>query len=109
MRVKISHVFRLSLLLSLSAGLGGCANFSYYAQAVGGQMEILQRSQLISEIVADPNADQQLKRTLAKVVQLREFATHELRLPDNQSYLSYADLQRPYVGMYLLRRRSLSS
>ena len=108
MRVKISHVFRLSLLLSLSAGLGGCANFSYYAQAVGGQMEILQRSQLISEIVADPNADEQLKRTLAKVVQLREFATHELRLPDNQSYLSYADLQRPYVVWNVFATPTLS-
>ena len=97
MNVHVSRLFTFSLLLSLAAGLGGCANFSYYAQAVGGQMEILQRSQLISEIVTDPNADEQLKLGLAKVVQLREFATRELQLPDNQSYLSYADLQRPYV------------
>ena len=106
--VSISGVFRLLLLLNAAAWLSGCANFSYYAQAVGGQLEICQRSKLISEIVADPAADQQLKRTLAKVVQLREFASRELQLPNNQSYLSYADLQRPYVVWNVFATPTLS-
>lgn len=93
----ISPPLKLALVLGLAAWLGGCANFSYYAQAVSGQLDILRRTQPISEITADPNADQKLKLTLTKVVQLREFASRELQLPDNQSYLSYADLERPYV------------
>ncbi|MDP1683078.1 MAG: aminopeptidase [Burkholderiales bacterium] len=95
--LRLSRTLKHALVLSLAAWLGGCANFSYYAQAVGGQLDILRRTQPISEITADPSADQKLKHTLAKIVQLREFASRELQLPDNQSYLSYADLERPYV------------
>lgn len=95
--LRLSRTFKLILALCLAAWLGGCANFSYYAQAVGGQLDILRRARPISEITADPNADQKLKNTLAKIVQLREFASRELQLPDNPSYLSYADLERPYV------------
>ncbi len=95
--LRILRTFKLALALGLAAWLGGCANFSYYVQAVGGQLDILRRAQPISVITADPNADQKLKRTLANIVRLREFASSELQLPDNPSYLSYADLERPYV------------
>ncbi len=60
-------------------------------------MGIMRLAQPISTIIADPNADQRLKRILARVVLLREFSIRELKLPNNQSYTSYADLKRPYV------------
>lgn len=60
-------------------------------------MDIRQRTQPISEIVADPGTDLALKRALTNVVKLREFAIHELKLPDNQSFTTYADLGRPYA------------
>ncbi len=88
-----SVVFALALIFSLSA----CANLAYYSQAVTGQMELLHRAQPIIEIISDPEADPSLKRALAKVVELRAFASRELQLPDNQSYTSYADLKRPFV------------
>lgn len=93
----LSRTFKLAFALVLTAWLGGCANLAYYTQAVGGQMELLNRAQPISRIIADPNADPSLKRTLAKVVALRAFASRELQLPDNQSYTRYADLKRPFV------------
>lgn len=108
MKLSVTNLFRLFLLLSIAAGLGGCANFSYYLQAVGGQLDMLQRTQLISDIAADPKADQQLKIRLAKIVQLRQFASRELQLPDNQSYLSYADLERPYVVWNVFAAPALS-
>lgn len=97
-----------TLLLVLAACLGGCANFSYYVQAAGGQLDIMRRAHPISEIAADPNADQKLKIKLAKIVQLREFASRELQLPDNQSYRSYADLERPYVVWNVFATPALS-
>ena len=93
----LSRTNKLAFALALTVWLGGCANFAYYAQAVGGQMELLNRAQPISRIIDDPNADPGLKRRLAKVVQLRAFASRELHLPDNQSYTRYADLKRPFV------------
>ncbi len=75
----------------------GCVNLTYYAQAVGGHMDLLHRSKPISTIIADPDVDHQLRNSLARVVILRDFASRELKLPDNKSYTSYADLQRPYA------------
>ncbi|MCH6584939.1 MAG: aminopeptidase [Proteobacteria bacterium] len=95
--LKISRALSFFVAISLAFWLYGCTNLPYYAQAVDGQMEILRRAQPISMIVADPNADKTLKRVLSKVVLLREFASRDLKLPDNESYTSYADLKRPYV------------
>ena len=88
-----------AFVLAMSVGglLGGCANLGYYAQAVGGQMDLLRRAQPVSVVIDDPNTSQNLKRALLKAMQLRAFASRELQLPDNQSYTRYADLQRPYV------------
>lgn len=57
----------------------------------------MRRTQPISTIVAAPDTDPELKHILNKATLLREFASRELKLPDNQSYTQYADLQRPYA------------
>ncbi len=77
--------------------LGGCANLGYYAQAVDGHMDIHKRVRPIDEIITDSESDPRLKRTLSLVSKLREFATRELKLPDNQSFTTYADLGRRYA------------
>ncbi len=95
--VRTSCLFKLFLAISQIAGLSGCANLPYYAQAVGGHFEVVHRSQPIDKIIANRDTNPRLKQSLTKVVQLREFASRELKLPDNLSYTSYADLERPYV------------
>ena len=77
--------------------LGGCANLGYYAQAVDGHMNIQNRVRPIDSVIADPETDPRLKRSLTLVAKLREFARRELKLPDNQSFTSYADLGRRYA------------
>lgn len=88
---------RLTIILGPAFWLSACANLPYYAQAIDGHLEVLRRAQPISTVIADPEADPGLKESLTKIVQLREFASRELKLPDNQSYTSYADLERPFV------------
>ncbi len=95
--MKILHTLSLFVVISLAFWLDGCANLPYYAQAVDGQIDIMRRAQPINMIVADPSVDKKLKHALSKVVLLREFAIRDLKLPDNESYTSYADLKRPYV------------
>ena len=97
--LQISGVSRVSRLaaISLVVWLGGCANLGYYAQAVDGHMDIHNRVRRIDAIIADPEADPKLKRTLTLVARLREFASRELKLPDNQSFTTYADLGRRYA------------
>ncbi len=95
--LQFARTIKLVIVAGLAIWLSSCANIPYYAQAIGGHFEVMHRSQPIRKIIADPDADPQLKVTLRKIVQMREFASHELKLPDNLSYTSYADLERPYV------------
>lgn len=76
---------------------GGCANVGYYLQSVRGQLDIWQRERAIEAVIRDPETPAELRGRLERVVQIRDFASRELRLPDNRSYRRYADLGRPYV------------
>jgi predicted aminopeptidase len=76
---------------------GGCANIGYYLQSVRGQLDIWQRERAIEAVIRDPETPAGLREKLERVVQIRDFASRELKLPDNPSYRRYADLGRPYV------------
>ena len=91
------HYSRLIAGLVLPLLLGSCANVAYYFQSVSGQLEVWQRERPIAEILNDADISMPLKQRLETVVRVREFASRELGLPDNRSYRSYADVQRPYV------------
>ena len=89
----------MRLLVSLLAPLilSGCETLSYYAQAVGGQMELMSRAKPAARLIADPATPQPLRERLELARTIRDYASRELGLPDNGSYRSYADLGRPYV------------
>jgi predicted aminopeptidase len=81
-------------LLVLTAG---CNGVGYYIQSVNGQLEMWSRERPVAEVIGDPGTDEKLRHKLARVEKIRDFASRELRLPDNASYRSYADLGRPYA------------
>lgn len=85
------------LIILLALFSTGCTSLGYYLQALGGQMEILSKRQPIAELLDDPATRPELKEKLAMVLQLRDYASRALLLPDNKSYRSYADIDRPYV------------
>jgi predicted aminopeptidase len=84
----------LALLAVLAVG---CESLAYYTQAVGGHLGVLARARPIDEWLADPGTDAALKQRLETARRIRAFASKELGLPDNGSYVSYAELDRPYV------------
>ena len=57
---------------------------------------VMGRMQPVEEVIRT-TTDAGLKRKLQAAQEIREFASHELQLPDNNSYRTYADLRRPYV------------
>lgn len=77
--------------------LGGCSTLGYYSQSIGGQMEVWEKQQPIEGLLADPDTASPLRERLQAVLDIREFASAELALPENDSYRSYADLERPFV------------
>lgn len=84
---------RLSILLIACTPLGGC----YLLQAAVGQMEIVAKRRPIAAVIANPSTPQRLRARLEYVSDARAFAVDALGLPDNGSYRSYADLERPFV------------
>jgi predicted aminopeptidase len=72
----------------------GCANVEYVAQAVGGHLDLVQRARPVARWLDDPATPPALRGRLQLSQQMRDFAVQALKLPDNASYRSYADLGR---------------
>ncbi len=87
----------LLALFLLALGLVGCTALGYYGQSIGGQLEVLNKRRPIAELLDDPATSADLKPKLELILRLRAFASEALQLPDNASYRSYADLDRPYA------------
>lgn len=85
------------LLMFVGLGVTGCSSIEYYWQAVDGHRDILNQEQPISEILAEPELDPELRKLLEQMQQARDFASEELGLPENNSYREYADIGRDYV------------
>jgi predicted aminopeptidase len=86
----------------------GCATVQYYAQSISGQMQVLARRQRIEAVLNSPGTPPDLRRSLGVVREITAFAHERLRLPDNGSYASYADLRRPYVAWNVFATPELS-
>jgi predicted aminopeptidase len=90
---------RVAAGVLMASLLAGCSAVGYYAQAVHGHFDLMGRREPIDVLVDSPpgDVDAELQATLQRVLEIRDFASAELALPDNDSYRSYADLERPYV------------
>jgi len=96
MLTESRKLLRIMLLVAGLSVLPGCGSL-YLLQAARGQAQILADRRPIPEVVADPKTPAAVRDTLTEVSAARDFATHELGLPDNRSYRLYADIGRPYV------------
>jgi hypothetical protein len=66
-------------------------------QAAGGELQVMRARKPIDKVLADPKTPESLRDTLTEVKAAREFASRELKLPDNRSYRTYADVHRQFV------------
>lgn len=83
-------------LLAGTLGLvTGCGNVGYLAQSTAGHMDLMARAKPVPEWLADNGTPPALRERLALSQRMRDFAVKELKLPDNRSYRSYANLDRP--------------
>jgi predicted aminopeptidase len=89
-------VLRAVALLLLLAALQGCGTL-YVAQATRGQLGVMNARRPIAAVVADQKTPADLRARLEEVSAARDFASHELGLPENSSYRSYADVRRAFV------------
>ncbi len=95
--VGTMRLIRPLAIAGLLVSMGGCNGIGYYWQSVNGQLDMWARERPVAEVIGDPGTDETLRRKLARVEKIRDFASDELKLPDNASYRSYADLERPFA------------
>lgn len=88
---------KIYLCIVLLPLLVGCSNLSYYSQSITGHLDLMNRVEPIETVLARESTEQNLRLRLQRALEIRAFASEALSLPDNDSYKSYADLQRPYV------------
>ncbi len=93
-RKKIAGLIVIGMLAVI---LSGCQTLTFYKQAIQGQYQIFSRERPIQKVLADTNTSPALKQRLEFVLQLRQFADTQLKLPVDKQYTKYADLGRRYV------------
>ena len=72
----------------------GCASVDYLSQSATGHFSLLHAARPVKDAIADPLIPEPLRMRLQLTQRMRDFAVAELKLPDNASYRSYADLKR---------------
>lgn len=86
------------LLAAVSVlSLSSCADIGYYARATQGHFDILRARQPIPSLLCSDDTSPELRKSLQRVMDIRDFASRELKLPDNGSYRCYSDIKRPHV------------
>ncbi len=91
---SIATPIRAALAIALVASLsGGC----YLLQSAAGQLSLMSKREPIARVIEEPGTPPKLRAQLEAATAIRDFATRELKLPDNGSYRKYADIGRPYV------------
>ena len=86
-------IISIALLLLLT----GCADLGYYWHNANGHLAVMNQRVDIDEMLADDQLDAGLRERLQLVQEMRRFSIERLDLPANDSYLSYVELDRPYV------------
>jgi predicted aminopeptidase len=86
-------MLRLVLLVACLVPLSGC----YYLQAASGQWELTRKREPISDVLSRDATSPELAARLRLVTEARQFAIDQLGLPDNDTYRTYAELERDYV------------
>lgn len=83
--------------LALTPFVASCTSVGYYLDAIDGHVSLINKRQDVASLLAQGDVSPDLKQKLVLSQRARDFASHELQLPDNGSYRTYADLGRDYA------------
>ena len=83
--------------LAIATTLSACSTVGYYAQALGGHVDLWRKQIAIDSLLSQPGLSAETREKLVLVQHARQFAFDRLGLPDNGSYRKYVELDRPSV------------
>ncbi len=93
----IGNINRVIVVVMGLLCISGCSTLSYYHQSISGHFKLISKNEPISSIVNDSSRDEKLIKQLRLAEELRSFASKQLKLPENDSYRNYVQLDQPYV------------
>ncbi len=90
-------ILMILIIILVTLILSSCSTFSYYKQSVQGHLSLMSARQPIAELIASKETTEEKKQLFERILEIREYATQQLGLPENDSYTSYVELDRDYV------------
>ena len=102
--LRLKFVFLIFSAITVSA----CSSFGYYMDLMAGHSELMEQRKPVKELLAEKEIKHKLRELLKKSQEMRDFATIELNLPENDSYRMYADLKRRYAVWNVIAAKEFS-
>lgn len=102
------NMLKYSILIFSALTVSACSSFGYYMDLMAGHSELLEQQKPVAEILAEKETKPKLRKLLETSQDIRDFASKNLHLPENDSYRSYADLKRPYAVWNVVAAKEFS-
>jgi len=104
--------YKILLILALtSVGLylfSGCSTMGYYAQSVQGHLSLMGQRKPIEDLLKHEGLKEDRRMQLKNAIAIRQYASDRLFLPDNGSYSSFVELEKPFVVWNVVAAPELS-
>lgn len=96
------------IVIPLAVAALSCSSVGYVSRSAAGQVGLLAKRRKIEKVVRDDATPQHLRERLERIVEVRDFASEQLALPDNRSYRYWVELDREYVVWNVVATPELS-
>ncbi len=93
-----SAFYRILLIAILTQLSSACSTVQYYAQGAKGHLALMSQRKPVKQVLADSKVTDKRKQQIKQVLEIRQFAYDRLKLPKNNSYTSYVELNREAVS-----------
>lgn len=103
------NIIKYSALIFSALTVSACSSFGYYMDLMAGHSELLEQRKPVADILSDKETKPKLRNLLKASQKIRDFASNELHLPENDSYRLYVDLKRPYVVWNVVAAKEFST
>lgn len=101
-------MIRKIILILSAVTVSACTSFGYYMDLMTGHSELMEKRKPVKEILLEKKTQPKLRQLLETSQNIRDFASIELHLPENDSYRMYADLKRRYAVWNVVAAKEFS-
>ena len=100
--------FKIIVFLVFSQFLSACSNISYIAQGAVGHLALMERREPISELLKGDTLSAKRREQISAVQNIRAFAYDRLKLPKNNSYSSFIEIEKEALTWNIVATKKYS-